>query len=645
MKRKIDAGSSSPASAVTPESTTTARQKLAPLSLAALGVVFGDIGTSPLYAFKQCFGEGHGFGPTPAHVLGILSLIFWALTGVVCINYATIILRADHDGEGGVLALHALFRPTTRTGAPPPLTAITLLVLFGAGMLYGDGVMTPAISVLSAVEGLNVATTAAHTFIVPLTVVILLALFFVQRFGTAKIGAVFGPVMMVWFLALALAGVATLVKHPAVLAALNPRYAIGFLVTNRWAGILVLGAVVLCVSGVEALYADLGHFGGTPIRVAWFGVVYPALLLNYFGQGALTLGNPSALENPFYRLIPAWGLYPMVFLATVATVIASQALISGAFSLTQQAISLGYSPRFRIVHTSRFHAGQIYMPTINAVLAIACIALVVTFKSSDHLGAAYGLAVTVTMLSVSITYCTVAHQRWHWPWWRVALVAVLFLEFDLSFLIGNLPKLVAGGWIPAVIAITIFTFFTTWVEGRRRFAAALAALSTPVDEFVREVGEIQPDRASGTAIVLTPSSEGIPFALRHEWLRNEILHEHIVIMSIVAARQPHVRRSERVRVETLAPNLVRVTVSYGFMQTPTMPKILELCKEKGSESFVEPVYYFLARPRLVVSHAPGRMAPWRRALYAHLLRTARPFTDSLGLPPDRIIEFGVGIPV
>jgi len=649
MDRKIDAQYSPKPASVLDEPAAAPRSRLRALSLAALGVVFGDIGTSPLYAFKQCFGEGRGFAPTPEHVLGILSLIFWALTGVVCINYATIILRADHDGEGGVLALHALFRPTSRSGAPARLTFITLLVLFGAGMLYGDGVMTPAISVLSAVEGLNVATKAAQSFIVPLTVVILFGLFVVQRFGTGRIGAIFGPVMMLWFVSLGVAGGATLVKHPAILAAIDPRHAIGFLIANRWAGVLVLGAVVLCVSGVEALYADLGHFGRIPIRIAWFGLVYPALLLNYFGQGALALGNPAALENPFYKLIPAWALYPMVMLATAATVIASQALISGAFSLTQQAIQLGYSPRFRVVHTSMHHAGQIYMPTINAVLAIACIALVLTFRSSDRLGAAYGLAVTVTMLSVSITYCTVARKRWNWPIWRVALVAVLFLEFDLSFLTGNIPKVLAGGWIPIAIALCIFTFFTTWVEGRRRFAAALAALSTPVDDFVREVGNLQPDRAAGTAIVLTPTTEGIPFALRHEWLRHEILHEHIVIMSIITDRRPHVPRAQRVRIEKLAPNLERVTVAYGFMQSPTIVPILQLCKEMtgatASTSFIEPVYYFLARPRLVIAGGPDAMTPWRRSLYAQMLRTARPFTDDLGLPPDRIIEFGVGIPV
>ncbi|MDQ2859023.1 MAG: potassium transporter Kup [Candidatus Eremiobacteraeota bacterium] len=629
-----------------PGAPAASHGRLGALSLAALGVVFGDIGTSPLYAFKLCFGEGHGFAPSPEHVLGILSLIFWALTGVVCINYATIILRADHDGEGGVLALHALYLPTSRTLAPAALTFITLMVLFGAGMLYGDGVMTPAISVLSAVEGLGVATSAANSFVVPITVVILIGLFWFQRFGTGKIGAIFGPVMGLWFLTLAVSGVASLVHHPEVLRAVDPRYALGFLITNRWAGVLVLGAVVLCVSGVEALYADLGHFGRTPIRLAWFALVYPALLLNYFGQGALTLSNAKAIDNPFYNLFPAWALYPMVALATVATVIASQALISGAFSLTQQAIQLGYSPRFRIVHTSQHHVGQIYMPTINSLLAVACIALVLIFRSSERLGNAYGLAVTVTMLTVSITYCTVARKRWKWPMWRVVLIGILFMEFDISFLIGNLPKLFAGGYVPAVIAVCIFTFFVTWVDGRRRFAKALEALSTPVDEFLKEVRGIEIDPGAGTAIVLTPSTEGIPFALRHAWLRHEILHQQIVLLSIVNERRPHVPSREQVTITKLGPTLSRVTAHYGFMQTPRIAQVLALCRKQGGVgTFDEPTYYFLAHPHIVADSGPGAMRPWRRTMYDYMLRTARPFTDSLGLPPDKVVEFGVKIPV
>jgi KUP system potassium uptake protein len=374
--------------------------------------------------------------------------------------------------------------------------------------------------------------------------------------------------------------------------------------------------------------------------------VYPALLLNYFGQGALVLEVPGALAAPFYRLFPAWALYPMVVLATVATVIASQALISGVYSLTQQAVQLGYAPRVRLIHTSREHAGRIYMPTITGFLAIASIAIVLAFRSSDRLGAAYGLAVTITMLATSITYGTVARKRWHWPWWRVAPVVGFFLLFDLSFLVGNLPKLARGGFIPAAIALAIFTLFTTWVDGRKRFARALEALSTPLGEFLREVGDREPNRVDGTAIVLTESTEGIPFALRHEWLRHEILHEQIVLLTIVPERSPRVAVAQRVRIETLSRNLVRVTAHYGFTQTPRVKEILMSCKKQGDPgTFGEPVYFFLSRPRVVPDEGPGAMPGWRRALYVFLLRNATPLTDSLGLPPDRIIEFGVAVPV
>ncbi|MEO7039116.1 MAG: KUP/HAK/KT family potassium transporter, partial [Candidatus Elarobacter sp.] len=446
----------------------------APLAVAALGVVFGDIGTSPLYAYKQCFGTGHGFAPTPGHVLGILSLITWALILVVCLKYASVVLRADNDGEGGTLALLAQLRPSSRIGIPAAVTPIALLLLFAAGMVFGDGVITPAISVLSAVEGLGVATSAAHPFIVPITIAVLIGLFAVQSRGTGAIGKVFGPVMIVWFVSLAVAGATMIVREPRVLLALNPGYAIGFLVENRLPGLLVFGAVVLCVTGVEAMYADLAHFGRRPIWLAWYGVVFPCLLLNYYGQGALTLLHPATLQNPFYSLIPGWGLIPMVVLATVATVIASQALISGAFSLTQQAVQLGYLPRLRIVHTSRKLEGQIYMPFVTAALAIACIALVLVFRSSDRLGSAYGLAVTVTMLVDSLVIGVVIRNRFKWPLVATVPLVGLFVLVDGTFLMGNLPKLLEGGYIPVVIAIVVFTIFTTWVAGRRRLAMAMA---------------------------------------------------------------------------------------------------------------------------------------------------------------------------
>ena len=423
----------------------TGETRPGPLALAALGVVFGDIGTSPLYAFKQCFTTGRGFSPSVDHVLGILSLITWALILVVCVKYATIVLRADNEGEGGTLALLAQLRPTSRVGIPARLTFVGFMLLFAAGMVFGDGVITPAISVLSAVEGIGVATSAAEPFIVPITVAILLALFAVQARGAGRIGAVFGPVMVAWFAALGAGGAFEVARDPRVLAALNPLYALGFIGHNGFAAILVLGAVVLCVTGVEAMFADLAHFGRSAIRLAWYCVVFPALLLNYYGQGALTLADPAALQNPFYAMFPGWALMPMVVLATAATVIASQALITGAFSLTQQAVQLGYLPRLKVVHTSHDVEGQIYMPFVNVCLALACLALVLAFRSSDRLGAAYGLAVTITMLADSLTIGWVLRGRFAWRLVQIVPLVALFLVVDLAFLAGNLPKFAEGG--------------------------------------------------------------------------------------------------------------------------------------------------------------------------------------------------------
>jgi KUP system potassium uptake protein len=621
--------------------------RLAPLALAALGVVFGDIGTSPLYAFKQCFAAGRGFTPTHEHVLGILSLITWALILVVCVKYATIVLRADNEGEGGTLALLAQLRPTSRVGIPAKLTKITYMLLFAAGMVFGDGVITPAISVLSAVEGIGVATSAAHPFIVPLTVAILIGLFLVQSRGAGRIGSVFGPVMVVWFAALALAGVVAVAREPRVLAALNPLWAFGFIANNHLAGILVLGAVVLCVTGVEAMFADLAHFGPRAIRLAWYGVVFPALLLNYFGQGALTLADPSTLQSPFYLLFPGWSLMPMVALATAATVIASQALITGAFSLTQQAVQLGYLPRLRVVHTSRSMEGQIYMPLVNTLLALACLTVVLAFRSSDRLGAAYGLAVTITMLADSLVIGFVLRRRFRWRPIQIVPLVALFLLVDGAFLTGNLPKLTQGGYVPVAIALVIFTLFTTWVAGRRRLAVALAALSTPVEEYVREAHGAPATKADATAIFLTPHPEGIPFVLRHHWLRKRALLEEVVLLTIVNHRRPYIDPSERVIVEQIAPRLTRVTAHYGFMETPDVIEILGRCRTKiPPEIDLADADYFLARPRIVPAPRGPRTFPrWRRLLLAYMMRNATPLTDSLGIPPDRIIEFGVALPV
>jgi KUP system potassium uptake protein len=619
--------------------------KTAALALAALGVVFGDIGTSPLYAFKQCFQEGRGFDPTPPHVLGILSLCFWAIAGVVCVKYVTFVLRADYEGEGGVLALLALIRPPANKGIAPPLTWVAVLVLFGSGMLYGDGIITPAISVLSAIEGIDIATTAAQRFVLPITVAILIGLFAVQRRGTGKIGAVFGPVMALWFLAIGAAGLVAIVHNPAVLAALNPLHAFRFLISNGATSVLVLGAVVLCVSGVEALYADLGHFGRVPIALAWYALAFPALAFNYFGQGALVLANPQALTNPFYSLFPGWALYPAIALATAATIIASQALISGAFSLTQQAVQLGYLPRVRIIHTSRDQLGQIFIPFLNAFLAIACILVVLTFKSSDALGAAYGLAVTGTMTATSIAYFVLVRTKWNWPLWKALAVVGFFLAFDLTFLIGNLPKILRGGWIPLAVASAVFTIAVTWFDGRRRLLAALAKLAVPVDEFMREFNDNRAERSGRTAVFLTPTTVGIPFALRHTWLREELVREHIVLLTVVNERRPYVPLRERLRIERLGPDMHRVEAHFGFMQQPKIGLILPLCQQASELGGFEEPTYFLAAPRIVHDERPGAMPGWQRVLYDFLIHNARPFTDTLGLPANHVVQIGVEVRV
>lgn len=616
------------------------------LGLAALGIVFGDIGTSPLYAYKQCFGSGHGFAPTPDNVLGILSLITWALILVVCLKYASVVLRADNDGEGGTFALLAQLRPGTRVGIPAPLNALALLLLFAAGMVFGDGMITPAISVLSAVEGLAVATPAAVPFIVPITIGILIALFAVQSRGAGKIGAVFGPVMLLWFLALGVAGGIAIAHDPRVLVALDPRHAVGFLLHNGWFSLLVLGAVVLCVTGVEAMYADLAHFGRRPIWLAWYGAVFPALLLNYYGQGALTLIDPSKLANPFYGLYPAWSLMPMIVLATAATVIASQALISGAYSLTQQAVQLGYLPRLKIVHTSKSVEGQIYMPFVTIGLAIACVALVLAFRSSDRLGTAYGLAVTMTMLADSIAIGWVMRDRWKWPVAGIAALVTLFVAIDGAFLIGNLPKLLEGGYVPLGIATVIFTLFTTWIAGRRRLAIALSEMSTPIEEFVAEVDQLPASTADSTAVFLTPHPEGIPFILRHHWLKSRMLHEEVVLLTILSKRRPYVNAAERVQIEQIVPRLTRVTASYGFMETPHVDEIWSRCRPQiPPEIELEEADYFLARPRIVPGSGKGSFPGWKRWLLSYMMRNANPYTDSIGIPPDRIVEFSVPLRV
>ena len=498
------------------------------LSLGALGVVYGDIGTSPLYALKECFNGPHGVPPTPENVLGVLSLVFWAMTFVVTVKYLSFVMQADNRGEGGILALLALVG--RRKLSRPGRRFLLLLGIFGAALLYGDGVITPAISVLSAVEGLQVAAPALHHLVVPITVVILFLLFLIQKRGTATVGAVFGPVMLLWFAAIAAAGLHGIARDPGVFRALSPVAAVEFFVRHRGHGYLVLGAVVLVLTGGEALYADMGHFGRRPIRLAWFGVAMPALLLNYFGQGAVLLRDPSVAANPFYMLVPGWALYPMIGVATAATIVASQALISGAFSLTNQAVQLGYSPRVTIRHTSRTEYGQIYVPEVNWAVGIACIALVLGFKTSGALAAAYGIAVTGTMTITTLLFHRVMRDRWRWPLWTAAPLTAAFLGADLSFFGANLVKFEDGGWFPIALAAGVFTLMSTWRAGRDVLARQLRESGLPLDLFLPDLEKHPPHRIPGTAVFMTSNPEGVPPVMLHHLKHNKVLHERVLLV-------------------------------------------------------------------------------------------------------------------
>jgi len=513
---------------------------LAGLALAALGVVYGDIGTSPLYAVKECFSGQHGIAPTVENVLGILSLIVWSLNFVVSLKYISLVMRADNRGEGGILALMALVRSKGVAGRIRIRRLLLPLGLFGAALLYGDGVITPAISVLGAMEGLSVVTPAFDPFVVPITVGILLALFLFQQRGTAGVGAVFGPITLIWFGCISALGVRGIMLEPSVLRAVNPWYAVEFFVTDGWRGFLILGAVVLVFTGGEALYADMGHFGKRPIRVAWFGLVLPALLLNYFGQGALLLHDPSSARNPFYSLVPSSLLVPMIVVATAAAIVASQALISGAFSLTQQAVQLGYSPRVTIRHTSHTEMGQVYIPEVNQALAVACIGLVLAYRSSTNLAAAYGIAVTGTMSITTMLYYEVMRTRWQWPLWKAGGIAGLFLAIDLSFLGANLIKVAHGGWFPIVVAIGIFTLMATWKQGRALLAGILRENSLPMDLFLQDIKRRRPPRVPGVAVFLTSAAGGAPPVLLHHLKHNQVLHERVILLSIVTKDIPSV---------------------------------------------------------------------------------------------------------
>lgn len=625
-----------------PEEASTHRLLI--LSLAALGVVFGDIGTSPLYAIRECFHGPHEVAVSTANILGVLSLIFWALVLIISIKYMAFILRADNRGEGGILALSALLTPV-RAAAEKRRGLVITLGLFGASLLYADGMITPAISVLSAVEGLGVATPffKEHpNYVVGIAAAILVGLFILQARGTTGVGTVFGPVIMIWFLTMAAMGIGHIVAEPGVFRAANPAWAFEFFRHNGWNGFLVLGSVFLVVTGGEALYADIGHFGTRPIRLTWFLVVVPALLLNYFGQGAFLMGNAAGAVNPFYRMAPPWALYPLVVLATAAAVIASQAVITGAYSLTLQAIQLGYTPRLRIEHTSPQQIGQIYIPMINWVLMLACVALVLGFRSSSNLAAAYGVAITIDMVITSCLFFVLLKDRWNWGLPLAVLLAGFFLIIDLSFFGANITKIGHGGWFPLVIAGISFTLMSTWRDGRRVLADRLRERLIPLDLFVAEQLSNPPMRVPGMAIFMFGNPVGTPPALRHNVAHNKILHETVVILGVETAEVPHVPGRERTEIEEIGEGFYRVTLKYGFMDEPNVPEELSLIRHPALDFTNSDVSYFLGRETLLATQQPG-MALWRERLFVWMSRNAQTATAYFHIPPDRVVEVGVQV--
>jgi len=607
------------------------------MGVAALGVVYGDIGTSPLYAMRECFNSEHGILVTPANVMGVLSLIFWALTLIVSLKYVAYVLRADNNGEGGILALMALASAALHGKRVYPV--LITLGVFGAALLYGDGVITPAISVLSAVEGLEIAAPGLQHLVIPVTIAILIGLFSIQRRGTAGLGKIFGPIMVTWFASLMGFGIYRTLEHPSVMASVNPMYAAHFLHENGIVGLLVLGAVVLVVTGGEALYADLGHFGRKPIRLAWYSVAMPALLMNYFGQGALLIADPKAVENPFFRMVPSFALYPMVILSTAATVIASQALISGVFSLTSQGSMLGLLPRVGIKHTSADERGQIYVPFVNWAIMLATIGLVLGFKSSSNLAAAYGIAVTLTMVITTILAYFLVRHVWGWGIPKAAAVSLVFLLPELVFMGANAIKIEHGGWFPLVVGAAIYVMMLSWKRGREILSQRFREQLLPLTDFFDLMHVDIPARVPGTAVFMTSTREGTPPAMLHNFMHNRVVHQHIVLLTVTTSESARVSESNRFTVEDLDHGFVRVLGRYGFMEQPDAPKLLH---DAGVIGSVEHVTFFLGRENLIATAKPG-MAKWRVGLFAFLTRNAQPATKFFNIPPDRVFEIGAQI--
>lgn len=619
------------------------KSSIATLTLAAIGIVYGDIGTSPLYTMKEVFSKVHGLPLTEANLLGVVSLILWGLTIIVSLKYVTLILRADNRGEGGIMALVALALASV-TAKSRWYYPLTLVGLIGAALFFGDGVITPAISVLSAVEGLEVATPAMKPYVVPLTVVILIALYALQRRGTAGIGKWFGPIVVVWFITLAAMGLVNIVDNPQILQALNPWHALQFLIRNGWLAFLALGAVVLAFTGAEALYADMGHFGKRPIRLAWFMVVFPGLALNYLGQGALLLSNPEAVSNPFYQQLGPWSIYPLVALSALATVIASQATISGTFSIIQQAIALGYVPRLRVIYTSELERGQIYIPFINWLQLAAVVAAVVGFGDSTHLASAYGIAVTATMLLTTILTFFVVRYSWSYNLVLSLAATGFFLLIDFAFFAANTLKIAHGGWFPLVLAAAVTAIMLTWKEGRNLVFENLRHHLVPLKDFLQSLFISPPVRVDGTAIFFRMEGDGVPHAMLHNLLHNKVLHERTVFLTVMNADIPRIPEFQRVEVEDLDHNCYQVNVRYGFMDERDIPRALELCKQKGLELEPMETSFFVARQNVIPKVGSG-MALWRESLFATMSRNSRDAADYFRIPANRVIEVGTQVEI
>ncbi len=624
-----------------PAESASVKTNIYVLTLGALGVVFGDIGTSPLYAFRECFNPEHGLATSEANILGILSLIFWSLTLVISLKYLTFLMKADNEGEGGILALMALVAHEFKDKKRLPL--VIFLGLIGAALLYGDGIITPAISVLSAVEGLNVETKMFEPYVVYISIAILTVLFMFQRKGTASIGAIFGPFMLAWFTTLGLVGLWAVAKEPSVLAALNPYYAVRMFVANEWQGFAVLGSVFLAVTGGEVMYADMGHFGKRPIRMGWFAVAMPGLLLNYFGQGAHLLGHRGEVENLFYRMSPDFLHYPMVFLATSATIIASQAVISGAFSLGRQSLQLGFFPRMRIIHTSSMEIGQVYLPAVNTALFAGTVFLILQFRKSGNLAGAYGIAVSGTMLITTILAIMIAKKLWPAKTWIIATVSVVFLLVNLAFFVACLLKIHYGGWIPVLIGGLIYLMMSTWIHYRDVLGKKILQASFPVDLFIKDIQAHMPFRAKGTAVFLTGNPTGIPRTLLHNFKHNQVLHEQVFLMTVATEDVPFIRDDARSTVEELGAGLFRIHVSYGFCEDPDIPRALRYLSQKEAISIdLSRMTYILGRETLIIKPS-SPLWRWRKRLFSFLSKNSFDASTFYRLPPGQVIEYGLQV--